>query len=611
MTRPLPQDPGSPFRGELSAKPTEGVPVRKENPMKIPQTPFSTHLSGSAKETQLRLRSIFQWKKHRPPVWLFTLIVVVLLGCFGLVSCRTEEPTTPVENPTGSAAAQPTEPAAEPVGVGLAKPGLTLDDVGEGDDEVRLESYPSMEDWVESYVLLSVRLGTGEELTCRWDSTRAYPNLSVARLMDPDRDCIVVELDDMTSTYGASTTFVLEVSDGQLLECLRFDGVSGTYVEGDTLRLAQLVSKWLQPEYYTARWNGVSFDITPDGYLHHDERLEWFGASGEQGELTLRLTIPTGEEDFPRVDKVQLLRGEEVLQTIDPADYGPFYANSYATQVPLQFDDLNFDGHPDLGILCDESVSAYHRWFLWDPAASRFAFLGTLSLDLTADETVWQLRETLGAQTNYYCVSQTGTLLQLLAPAAEPDPRFAAQSAAFEAVLREKATVLDASDSYRARKITHTADGNAFTPAYFSVVDMDGEGAPEVVLWMTLPGNSYVGFDILRWEEGKIVSYSQVYRGLMGLKQDGTFSFSSGASDHGYGRMALMSETGCMIEEIIWCLPADNADGVLCFVEGVETDRAGFNTAIALQDEKPSVVWYELTQDNIALLDGLLAAAAE
>ena len=60
--------------------------------MKIPNTPFSTRLSGSAKETELRLRSIFQWKKKRPPVMLVVLIAVLLLGiCGGLVSCEPAE----------------------------------------------------------------------------------------------------------------------------------------------------------------------------------------------------------------------------------------------------------------------------------------------------------------------------------------------------------------------------------------------------------------------------------------------------------------------------------------------------------------------------------------
>ena len=56
--------------------------------MRCPNTPFATRLSGSAKETQLRIRSIFQWEKKRPPVWLFTLTAVAMLGCFSLVACR-------------------------------------------------------------------------------------------------------------------------------------------------------------------------------------------------------------------------------------------------------------------------------------------------------------------------------------------------------------------------------------------------------------------------------------------------------------------------------------------------------------------------------------------
>ena len=55
-----------------------------------PRTPFSTPLSPSAKETEMRLRSIFQWKKKRPPVWLMALIILVCLSCGSLVSCQVE-----------------------------------------------------------------------------------------------------------------------------------------------------------------------------------------------------------------------------------------------------------------------------------------------------------------------------------------------------------------------------------------------------------------------------------------------------------------------------------------------------------------------------------------
>ena len=52
---------------------------------KIPASPFATRLSGSAKETELRLRSIFQWKKKRPPVVFIVLAVLAVTACGGLV----------------------------------------------------------------------------------------------------------------------------------------------------------------------------------------------------------------------------------------------------------------------------------------------------------------------------------------------------------------------------------------------------------------------------------------------------------------------------------------------------------------------------------------------
>ena len=58
----------------------------------LPQSPFSTRLSGSARETELRIRSIFQWKKQRPPLPLLALMLAVALLCGNLVSCRTQDP---------------------------------------------------------------------------------------------------------------------------------------------------------------------------------------------------------------------------------------------------------------------------------------------------------------------------------------------------------------------------------------------------------------------------------------------------------------------------------------------------------------------------------------
>ena len=59
---------------------------------KIPGTPFATRLSGSAKETELRLRSIFQWKKKRPPAVVLAAAVLAVVLCGSLVGFRDAVP---------------------------------------------------------------------------------------------------------------------------------------------------------------------------------------------------------------------------------------------------------------------------------------------------------------------------------------------------------------------------------------------------------------------------------------------------------------------------------------------------------------------------------------
>lgn len=62
---------------------------------KMPRTPFSIPLSGSAKETKLRLRNIIQWRKRRPPLPFFILMAAVCVLCGNLVSCQMAEAEGP------------------------------------------------------------------------------------------------------------------------------------------------------------------------------------------------------------------------------------------------------------------------------------------------------------------------------------------------------------------------------------------------------------------------------------------------------------------------------------------------------------------------------------
>ena len=106
----------------------------------VPCSPFSTRLSGSAKEVELRIRSIFQWKKQRPPLWAMVLTALAILSCGSLVSCQVREageesPAPAVEEPPAPTVEEPPAPnKADPP----AGPEFTL--TGEGAETVPFEN---------------------------------------------------------------------------------------------------------------------------------------------------------------------------------------------------------------------------------------------------------------------------------------------------------------------------------------------------------------------------------------------------------------------------------------------------------------------------------------
>ena len=70
----------------------------------LPCSPFSTPLSGSARETEDRIRNIFQYQKKRPPALFLALACALALTCGGLVSC--ESPNAPSSDPADTSSQQ-------------------------------------------------------------------------------------------------------------------------------------------------------------------------------------------------------------------------------------------------------------------------------------------------------------------------------------------------------------------------------------------------------------------------------------------------------------------------------------------------------------------------
>jgi hypothetical protein len=122
----------------------------------------------------------------------------------------------------------------------------------------------------------------------------------------------------------------------------------------------------------------------------------------------------------------------------------------------------------------------------------------------------------------------------------------------------------------------------------FAVVDMDGDGVPEVVY----QEGDYYGYLILRYNEGKIIGYDVVYRGLQSLKKDGSCMGSGGSRDIKIGKKCFL---GNYLVDIVKARRlGENYD-----VYGTPIDEETWKQLNAAYDAKPDVDWHECTDNQI------------
>lgn len=137
----------------------------------------------------------------------------------------------------------------------------------------------------------------------------------------------------------------------------------------------------------------------------------------------------------------------------------------------------------------------------------------------------------------------------------------------------------------------------------FAIIDLDGDGENEIVLWLLINGVSDYGFEILRYQDEKVYGYTLPYRAFMNLKTDGTFEFSGGVADSGIGKLKFL-EDGYTIEKLVYSDSQYNAENELkvqYFAYGEACSEEEYNTAMSQQEAKKDVSWYELTADSVNL----------
>ena len=80
---------------------------------KMPRTPFSTPLSGSVKETEMRIRNIMSGPKKRPPLPFLILVFSLCVFCGNIVSCQVAETDTPAAQDSSASVSAPPDTSEE------------------------------------------------------------------------------------------------------------------------------------------------------------------------------------------------------------------------------------------------------------------------------------------------------------------------------------------------------------------------------------------------------------------------------------------------------------------------------------------------------------------
>lgn len=111
----------------------------------------------------------------------------------------------------------------------------------------------------------------------------------------------------------------------------------------------------------------------------------------------------------------------------------------------------------------------------------------------------------------------------------------------------------------------------------FTIIDLDGNGENEIVLWIQANEDLDYGFEILYYQDQEVYGFTLPYRGFLELKTDGTFDTAGGIEDsedyYGVGRLRLF-ERRYTIEDA-----SDSGS----------------------QEGKTNVEWYDLTPDSVEL----------
>ena len=138
-----------------------------------------------------------------------------------------------------------------------------------------------------------------------------------------------------------------------------------------------------------------------------------------------------------------------------------------------------------------------------------------------------------------------------------------------------------------------------FEITHFTLLDMDNDNVPEVVLELSV--NGYPQFyEVLHYKDGTVYGYLFVYRGLMELNEDGTFIYSSGAADSGVAKLNFDSNT--VKTDVLGYSQSSQGETDLVIsylIDDEPVEKESFDSFMIKQSETKDAVWYEFFEENI------------
>lgn len=124
-----------------------------------------------------------------------------------------------------------------------------------------------------------------------------------------------------------------------------------------------------------------------------------------------------------------------------------------------------------------------------------------------------------------------------------------------------------------------------------AIVDVDWDGLDEVIVEFTVKPVMEDWHLVLDEKDNKVSGYVFWLRAMSDIKSDGTFSYSSGASDFGYGYAQF--DPYREIVDLVRSKMDENGGDDVYYIGDKQVSKRELDKAMEKFDKKPPAVWYD------------------